>query len=137
MTDSLLNKYIQRTPNDATENSLLSDLEPLEDLGSFGWLRGVRDRAVMLELRKKDGNVMAVGYAWLERAEFDPSVGITLHVVGKTIRIKGRNLNAELRPNVRLFQGITRHRVPWIQEADQPTAMESQGKGILVEKIEW
>lgn len=136
MSDSLLRKYTGSQVEDSPD---LPDTEAeiLDDLGVFGWLRGTRDRAIMLELRKKDGNVLAVGYAWLERAEFDPSVGITLHVVGKTIRIKGRNLNAELRPNVRLFQGITRHRVPWIQEADGPTTMEAQGKGTLVEKIEW
>ena len=137
MTYSLLNKYIQRSPSDATDISPLSDLEPLEDLGSFGWLRGVRDRAVMLELRKKDGNILAVGYAWLDKAEFDPSTGITLHIGSQTITLRGRHLNTETRPHVRLFQGITRHRVPWIQEADEPSAMESQGQGTLVEEIEW
>lgn len=137
MKDSLLEKITSRQAVDVLDERHAIESEVLDDLGAFGWLRGVRDRAVMLELRKKDGNVLAVGYAWLERAEFDPSEGITLHVVGKTVRIKGRNLNAQLRPNVRLFQGITRHRVPWIQEADQSTAMESQGKGILVERIEW
>jgi hypothetical protein len=136
MTANLLQKYTSRQAEDSSDN-LPAEPESLDDLGAFGWLRGARDRAIMLELRKKDGNVLAVGYAWLERAEYDPSVGITLHVVGKTIHIKGRNLNAELRPNLRLFQGITRHRVPWIQEADQPTMMESQGKGTLVESIEW
>lgn len=136
MSDSLLQKYAPRTIEDSVDNSR-TEAEMLDDLGVFGWLRGIRDRAIMLELRKKDGNVMAVGYAWLERAEFDPSVGITLHLVGKTIRIKGRNLNTELRPNVRLFQGIARHRVPWIQEADGPTTMDAQGKGTLIEKIEW
>ena len=138
MTDSILQKYTGRTAESIPAiDSPLVETDSLEDLGAFGWLRGVRDRAVMLELRKKDGNVVAVGYAWLERAEFDASIGITLHIVGKTIRIKGRHLNTELRPNVRLFQGITRHRVSWIQEADLPTAMESQGQGILVERIEW
>ena len=91
----------------------------------------------MLELRKKNGNIQAVGYAWLEQMDFDPSEGISLHVAGRTIRIKGRNLNAEIRPNVRLFQAMTRHRVPWIQEADEPTVMESGGKGMLIESIEW
>lgn len=137
MKDSLLDKITGRQAVDVLDERHAIESEVLDDLGAFGWLRGVRDRAVMLELRKKDGNVLAVGYAWLERAEFDPSEGITLHVVGKTLRIQGRNLNAPLRPNVRLFQGITRHRVPWIQEADQSTAMESQGKGILVERIDW
>lgn len=40
--------------------------------------------------------------------------GIALHLAGQKIRIKGRNLNAEARQNVRLFEGITRHRIPWI-----------------------
>ena len=137
MTDSLLHKYIQRTPGDNGDNSPNPEVESLDDLGSFGWLRGVRDRAVMLELRKKDGNILAVGYAWLDKAEFDPSIGITLHTGGQTIKLRGRNLNTEARPNVRLFQGITRHRVPWIQEADEPTVMEAQGQGTLVEQIEW
>ncbi len=77
----------------------------------------------MLELRHKDGSVSAFSYAWLERAEFDPSEGISLHFAGKTVLITGRYLNAEARPNVRLFAGIVRHRVPWIQEAGGPTAM--------------
>lgn len=110
--------------------------DPLDDLGAFGFLRGTRDRALMLELRKKDGNIQAIGYAWLERAEFDASEGITLHIAGRTIKIKGRNLNAEIRQNVRLFQGITRHRVPWIQEADNATTMETRSTGILIESIE-
>jgi hypothetical protein len=49
--------------------------KPAADLGAFGFLRGVRDRAVMLELRWKDGSVVAFAYAWLERAGFDPSEG--------------------------------------------------------------
>lgn len=56
---------------------------------------------------------------------------------GQTITLRGRNLNAEVRPNVRLFQGISRHRVPWIQEADEPAVMESRGQGTLVEEISW
>ncbi len=135
MIDSVLNKYTARHAEDSPESEA-TEGEMLDDLGTFGFLRGVRDRALMLELRKKDGNIQAVGYAWLERMEFDPSEGIKLHVAGRTIRIKGRNLNTEIRPNVRLFQGMTRHRVPWIQEADEPTVMESGGKGILVESIE-
>ena len=115
----------------------MPEVEPLDDLDTFGWLRGVRDRAVMLALRKKDGNILAGGRAWLDKAEFDPSVGITLHIGGQTITLRGRNLNAEIRPNVRLFQGITRHCVPWIQEADEPTTMEAHDTGILVEEIAW
>lgn len=133
MTDSVLQRIAAR----ANDNVETAEAEQLDDLGVFGWLRGVRDRAVMLELRKKDGNILAVGYAWLDKVEFNPSQGIVLCLGGQKITIRGRNLNEELRPNVRLFQGLCRHRVPWIQEADEATFMESQGRGTLVEEIEW
>ena len=136
MIESVLNKYTSKRAEE-TPPQETGESEMLDDLGVFGFLRGTRDRALMLELRKKDGNIYAVGYAWLERVEFDPSIGIILYVGSQRIQIKGRNLNAEIRPNVRLFQGITRHRVPWIQEADNATKMESGGKGVLVESIEW
>jgi hypothetical protein len=136
MIDSVLKRYAAKQTDELNENPV-DEAETLDDLGVFGFLRGTRDRALMLELRKKTGNVQAVGYAWLERAEFDASIGITLYIAGRKITIKGQNLNAEVRPNVRLFQGITRHRVPWIQEADQPTVMEAGGKGLIVDKIEW
>jgi hypothetical protein len=105
--------------------------EPPADYGAFGWLRGTHERAAMLELRKKDGGIVAFAYAWLERAEFDPSGGILLKFGMEKVRITGRNLNAESRPNVRLFSGIVRHRVPWIQEADRPATMEA-GRGAVV-----
>ena len=118
-------------------SDLMIEGEGAEDFGSFGWLRGIRDRAVMLELRKANGNIMAIGYAWLERAEFNPSEGITLHGVGAKIRIKGRNLNAEVRPTIRLYEGITRHRVPWIQEAGESEKWAANVGATEVERIEW
>lgn len=108
-----------------------------DNLGCFGWLRGVRDRAPMLELRRKSGNILAVGYAWLERAEFDPSEGITLHLAGQRVHIKGRNLNSDTRPLVRLFEGITRHRVPWIREATQADILTAREDACLIEAIRW
>ena len=132
MNDSVLAKFTKRPEGEAaspTEN------DESDDLGVFGWLRGVRDRAVMLELRHKDGAISALGYAWLERAEFNPSDGIVLHFAGKTVKITGRNLNAEVRPNKRLFTGITRHRVPWVQEADGPTAITASPRDVVIDEI--
>ena len=91
----------------------------------------------MLELRKKNGNVLAMGYAMLDLIEFDPSEGVTLHSAGRKIRITGRNLNSEVRPRVRLFRGITRHKVAWIQEADEPAAMQAGKGATVVEAIVW
>jgi hypothetical protein len=112
-----------------------ADGEAADDLGAFGWLRGVQDRALMLEIRHKDGRVTAKGYSWLQSAEFDPSEGITLNFSGEMIRISGRNLNAEPRPNVRLFAGILRHRVPWIQEADEPAILEAPKDAVVIENV--
>jgi hypothetical protein len=74
----------------------------------------------MLELRRRGGNITGMGYAWLERAEFDPSQGIILYFLGKMVRITGNNLNAEIRPHVRLFNGILRHRRGFKRPARRP-----------------
>lgn len=133
MTSDILEKYANRRLADLADPA--SDRDAAEDCGAFGWLRGLRERAAMLELRKRNGNIVAIGYGWLERAEFDPSDGITLHVLGKRIRIQGRNLNAEVRPSVRLFEGIVRHRVPWAREASQADAIDAGAATTLVEDI--
>ena len=136
MSDKFLQKYTIKGDDQSISSAATDEPEIADDLGAFGWLRG-RDRAIMLELRKKNGNVLAIGYGWLERVEFDPSEGIMLHVVGQKIHIRGRNLNGEARPNVPLFQGIARHKVPWIQEADEPAAFRAGKTATVVEAIEW
>lgn len=132
-SQNVFEKYAKPRPSGEMAPPEKAD-EP-DDLGAFGWIRGAHERAVMLELRRKDGTAIALGYAWLERAEFDPSVGITLSFSGKTVKITGRELNRERRPNVRLFAGILRHRVPWIQEADGAQLMEAPKDATLIETI--
>ncbi len=136
MNDSVLSRYasaIRAEPGRQGRDEELVD--QTDDLGAFGWLRGPRERAVMLELRKRDGNSIALSYALLERAEFDPSIGITLFFMGQGIVIRGRNLNQEVRPSVRLYEGILRHRVTWLREThDRPVA--SDGPETVVSAIE-
>lgn len=135
-TDKLLDKYTKRSAT-ADVQKPEPEADEAEDLGCFGWLRGVRDRSIMLELRKKDGHILAVAYSWLERVEFEPSDGITLHLPGRKIRITGSGLNSEARPTVRLFDGITRHRVPWISEADRAERLKTGEGTVSVESIQW
>lgn len=135
MTDRLLDKYTKRPAADTPKPE--PETDEAEDCGCFGWLRGVRERSIMLELRKKDGHILAVGYSWLERVEFDPSEGITLHLPGRKIKITGSGLNADARPTVRLFDGIIRHRVPWIREADRSERFKTGEQAALVESIQW
>ncbi len=112
-----------------------AEVEATDDCGAFGWLRGVQDRAIMLEIRHKDGRVTAKGYSWLQSAEFDGSNGITLNFSGEAVTITGRNLNAESRPNIRLFAGILRHRVPWIQEADGTDVVQAAKDAVVIEEV--
>lgn len=131
--DSLLAKYAAgKGPLPIDE---ASDNDVHDDLGAFGWLRGIRDRAVFLEFRRKDGSVIAYPYHWLGPAEFNPSDGISLKFGVATVKITGRNLNTQIRPNVRLFAGIMRQRVIWIQEADQAMAMTAGNGAVVVESI--
>jgi len=134
MSGELLRKYAGGKAAEV-DNDAPDETESLVDLQAFGLLRGIRDRAIMLELRHKDGSIDGFPYAWLSRASFDPSEGITLRFGSETVKITGRNLNAEVRPNVRLFDAIVRHRVPYIQEADGPTMLSSHRQAIVVESI--
>jgi hypothetical protein len=127
-----LDKYAsKRSFGEAAANE--NDLA--DDYGAFGWLRGVRERSIMLEIKHKDGRISAYGYSWLESAEFDPSEGITLNFAGSAVKITGRNLDAEIRPLVRLFAGILRHRVPWIQEAEGTDVVQAAKDAVVIEEV--
>jgi hypothetical protein len=136
MADDLLRKYAGRASMLATELDSETEADS-DDLGSFGWARRAQDRCLFLQLRKKDGSIVAVPYSWIERAEFDPNSGITLSAQGKKIRIRGRCLNAELRPSVTLFYGICQARVPWILEAERAAVLQATKNAVVVEAIEW
>jgi hypothetical protein len=133
MFDKVLDEQASKRKQNGSSAS--ADAEAADDFGAFGWLRGVQDRAIMLEIRHKDGSVTAKGYSWLQSAEFDGSNGIMLNFSGETIRISGRNLNAEVRPNVRLFAGILRHRVPWIQEAEGTAVIQAAKDAVVIEEV--
>ncbi len=136
MSDSLLDRLSRPVvkPPSMTVSSTEPDAGELHDYGAFGWLS---DKAIMLELRKRDGSVRAYGYAWLQEVDLDPSKEIVLCLPGGKVRIIGRNLNAETKPNIRLFQGITRHKVLFIQEVDEVTSMNARDSDTVIERIEW
>lgn len=131
MNDSILEKYIARRD---TEPAAV-ETEPMDNVGAFGWLRGIRDRAIMLELLLKDGSITALDYHLLQRADFNPSDGITLHFGQTVVKITGGNLNAESPRGARLFTGIVRHRVPWVKELDEPAAVEVPKGATVIEAI--
>lgn len=135
MTDSrLLHKYTasrQAPP----EEKPADEGESLDNLGVCGLLRGIRDRALMLELRHKDGNVDVFPYAWLSRATFNPSEGFTLRFGSETVKITGRNLGAPIRSNMTLLNALVRHRLAWIQECDEPAALSAPRHAVVIDGI--
>jgi hypothetical protein len=40
-------------------------------------------------------------------------------------------------PQVRLFEGLTRHRVPWIREAERAEILAAKEGACLIEAVEW
>ena len=136
--NTMLERYVARSNGSSnaggsTEPDFPSDSET-EDLGPFGYIRGATP-PIALELRKRDGLIMAIGYSWFERMVFNPSKGIILHAGEQQIIISGRNLNGEIRPGIRLFQGLTRHRINWVREADQGAILQADAKAVTVESI--
>lgn len=102
--------------------------------GVCGLLRGIKESSKMLELRLKSGNAIALNYGWLDKAEYNPSSGITLHFGTSTVQVIGKGLNSPLQTTLSLFEGLLRHRITWIQESGQSEAMTSQ-TSVLVTAI--
>ncbi|MGD9689522.1 MAG: hypothetical protein AB7K52_07055 [Phycisphaerales bacterium] len=139
MSDRTLDRYTGRLRESADKPWYAADLTDWEavDEHCFGWLRGINTKAVCLELRLKDGSIVAIPYAYIERLEFDPSTGITLIASGRTIRITGRNLNSDCGRGMRLFEGIARARVPWIKEDSRCMSGQDNAHAIVIDGIEW
>ena len=138
MYDRMFQKQAGPTRNTNGETERGPDeADATDDLGAFGWLRGIRDRALCLELRKKTGAIVAVPYMTIDKYEYDPTEGITIHTAGETVRIKGRNLNAEVQPMKRLYDGLVRARVPWVQETNRQGAFEADKSATVIESLEW
>ena len=136
MSDSSL---AMRLAGRAGIDGQLRDVEEelCDDIGCFGCLRGVRERAVMLELRQRSGNILAISYAFVERIEFDPSVGIVLHAAGQRIVIEGRNLNGPAKSRARLFEALVWHRVPWLTETPRDERLMGPDDACRIERITW
>ena len=133
MSDKLLDKYMGKRTESSTD---ALEHEETENCGAFGWLRGIRDRSLMLEIRQKDGGITAFSYAWLDQVHYNPSEGITLRFSGKSVKITGSNLNTEVRPNIRLLDGIIRQRVPWIAETSGAIVSTNPLQGPQIDEIQ-
>lgn len=73
MNDSVLKRYTGAlAPIGAREDSLENGNDRIDDLGCFSLLRGIRDRAPMIEFRLKDGRSVAYDYTLLRKVSSTP-----------------------------------------------------------------
>ncbi|MGC4031657.1 MAG: hypothetical protein QM754_07980 [Tepidisphaeraceae bacterium] len=130
-----LNNILKRHATTDPKNEAAE--ENIEDKGGWGLLRGVQDRALALECRKKTGEIMAIPYALIEAYLYSPHDGvITLRASAREIRIRGRHLAGPSSRPLNLFTALIRQRVPYIAEhsrGDGPPQPET----IYIESIDW
>ncbi len=92
-----------------------------DECPAFGYLRGIRDRALTIEFRLSNGNSEAFPYSWLGPIKYNPSAGLLLKFVGDEtylVLVEGSNLNTLVNGSVNLYdRGVQRHRVTWIRES--------------------
>lgn len=100
---------------------------------AFGYLRGLHDRALGVELRFRDGNTEWHAYSHLGSWRYDPSVGLLLKFTGDLVSlvlIRGSNLDVLVNQGaVNLTdRGLARQRVTWVREMDED-ALRQVGAG--------
>lgn len=107
--------------------------------GSFGYLRGVRDRALNLELRLESGDSISLPYSWLGPTRFDPSGRIVLLFQGGDlylVQLGGRNLNRLPEEGISLYELLLRHRVTWVRESPVADSQRQPESECVVDRIE-
>jgi hypothetical protein len=109
-----------------------------EECAAFGYLRGIRDRALSLEFRLANGNSESHSYSWLGPMKYNPSAGLLLKLVGDMVYLvllEGSNLNTFVNGSVSLYSGIQRHRITWVREATSQQAARAGAGEVTVERI--
>lgn len=108
---------------------------------AFGYLRGIKDHAIAVEFRFKDGNHVWFPYAWLGTWQYNPSEGLLLKFSGDLVYlvlIRGSNLEqplAEGRTNL-TQAGLQRHRVVWLREMSEDEIRQVGETGPTIDSIE-
>ncbi len=111
-----------------------------EACAAYGYMRGIRDRALAIEFRYRDGNSDFYPYSWLGPWQYNPSVGLLLKFTGDVVTlvlIRGSNLDALVNQSINLTdRGFARHRISWLKEMDED-GLRQAGKGQpTIDRIE-
>lgn len=136
--NSLLESLADRRGRPALKEVEESDEESCP---AFGYLRGLREPALMLELRFRDGNREWYPYGLLGPCRFNPSVGILLRFTGDVVTlvlIRGSNLDTLVNQGaINLTdRGIQRHRILWVREMDEGELRRAPKGEPTIDRIE-
>ena len=118
--------------NQALKSSFVDKLraqtEQVEEEGKyFGFDRQENGRALMFELRTRDGRRSALPYSYLTRADFDPDKGIEIYVSNVVVVVKGRDLGT-------IYSYLLQNRLTWMREDFSETDLGEDG--VFVESLE-
>jgi hypothetical protein len=108
---------------------------------SFGYLRGVEDKAESLELRFLSGDSMWFPYHWLGTWQYNRSEGLLLKFSGDVVYlvlVRGTNLDKPLDDGpINLTRaGLARHRVVWLREMTPEEIRHVGDSGPTIDSIE-
>lgn len=108
---------------------------------AFGYLRGIRERADVIEIRFLGGNSVWFPYSWLGEWKFDPSEGLLLKFSGDLVYlvlIRGCNLNQPLADSTTNLttSGLQRHRIVWMREMSEDEVRQVGESGPTIDSIE-
>ena len=115
--------------------------EEIDSCAAFGFLRGIRDRALAVEFRLRDGTSKSFPYSWLGPMHFNPSVGLLIKFCGDLVTlvlIRGSNLDMLVSPGaVNLtHRGLQRHRILWVREMTDQELRVIGDNGPTIDRIE-
>ncbi len=109
-------------------DKLRAQTEQAEEEGKyFGFDRQENGRALMFELRTRDGRRSALPYSYVTRADFNPDKGIEIFVSNVVVLVKGRGLDV-------VFPYLLQNRLTWMKE--DSSGMDTEEETVFVEEIE-
>ncbi|MEZ6142943.1 MAG: hypothetical protein R3B84_20455 [Zavarzinella sp.] len=118
-SDELLRKFQLDRPR--------MDDEGLVQNPGYGFVRGIRDRAMMLDCQWKSGNRQGFSYHWLSRVELDLSGIVRLSFGPIRIELRGTHLTT-------IYQLAIQQRLVWIREQD-PIREQVSSTDTVIEQI--
>lgn len=98
-----------------------------EESKFFGFDPQPSGRALMFELRTRDGKRTALSYSYLIKADFDPETGIEIYVSNVVVVVKGRALEE-------MYAYLLQNRLTWVRE--DFSGRDIGEDGVFVESLE-